>query len=227
MSAILHIETSTKNCSVSIGKSGEIIALKELYSEKFSHSEHLHDFIKEVLEEAQIEITSLDAVAVSKGPGSFTGLRIGVAAAKGICFALNLPLIAVNSLQILSEKYQSRNQAILFPMFDARRMEVYVMALNENKEILKPTFAEVLSAESFKEFPTNIQWIFMGEGAEKYRKVSDSPHIKYQSEIRYPSATEMVSLAWRAFQDNNFEDLAYFEPFYLKDFYTTANKIGE
>ena len=112
-------------------------------------------------------------------------------------------------------------------MFDARRMEVYVMALNENKEILKPTFAEVLSAESFKEFPTNIQWIFMGEGAEKYRKVSDSPHIKYQSEIRYPSAAEMVSLAWRAFQDNNFEDLAYFEPFYLKDFYTTAKKIGE
>ena len=142
--------------------------MKELYSEKFSHSEHLHDFIKEVLEEAQIEITSLEAVAVSKGPGSFTGLRIGVAAAKGICFAMNLPLIAVNSLQILSEKYQSRNKAILFPMFDARRMEVYVMALNENKEILKPTFAEVLSAESFNEFPTDVQWIFMGEGAEKF-----------------------------------------------------------
>ena len=112
-------------------------------------------------------------------------------------------------------------------MFDARRMEVYVMALNENKEILKPTFAEVLSAESFKEFPTNVQWVFMGEGAEKFKKVTDAPHIKYQSEIRYPSAAEMVSLAWKAFQDNNFEDLAYFEPFYLKDFYTTAKKIDE
>ena len=227
MSVILHLETATKNCSVAISKSGVIIALKERFSEQFSHGEKLHDFIQEVLKEAQMEVSSLDAVAVSKGPGSYTGLRIGVAAAKGICFAMDLPLIALNSLQILSEKYQSNNQAILFPMFDARRMEVYVMALNEKKEILKPTFAEVLCAESFNEFPTNIQWIFMGEGAEKYRKVSDSPHIKYQSEIRYPSAAEMVSLAWRAFQDNNFEDLAYFEPFYLKDFYTTAKKIGE
>ena len=134
---------------------------------------------------------------------------------------------AVNSLQILSEKYQDSNQSILFPMFDARRMEVYVMVLNEKKEILKPSFAEVLSAESFNEFPTDVQWIFMGEGAEKCKQVFDAPQIEYRSDIRYPSAAEMVSLAWKAFQDKNFEDVAYFEPFYLKDFYTTAKKIGE
>ena len=200
MSVILHIETATKNCSVAISQLGSLIALKELYSEQFSHSERLHEFIKEVLKEAQMEMSSLDAVAVSKGPGSYTGLRIGVAAAKGICFAMDLPMIAVNSLQILSEKYQDSNQAILFPMFDARRMEVYVMVLNEKKEILKPSFAEVLSAESFNEFPTDVQWIFMGEGAEKCKQVLDTPQIEYRSDIRYPSAAEMVSLAWKAFK---------------------------
>ncbi len=227
MSIILHIETATKNCSVALSKSGELLALKEHYSEQFSHSEQLHGFIREVFEETQMEMYSLDAVAVSKGPGSYTGLRIGVAAAKGICFALELPLISVNSLQILSEKYQNNNPALLFPMFDARRMEVYTMVLNENKEILKPPFAEVLSAESFNKFPTDVQWIFMGEGAEKCKQVFDAPQIEYRSDIRYPSAAEMVSLAWKAFQDKNFEDVAYFEPFYLKDFYTTAKKIGE
>ena len=173
-----------------------------------------------------MEMSALDAVAVSKGPGSYTGLRIGVAAAKGICFALDLPLIAVNSLQILSEKYQNNNQALLFPMFDARRMEVYTMVLNEKKEVIKPTFAEIVSEESFNEFSTDLQWVFMGEGAQKCKEVFDANHIEYLSEIQHPSAAEMVSLAWRAFQAKKFEDVAYFEPFYLKDFYTTANKIG-
>ena len=224
MSVILHIETATKNCSIAISRSGEMLALKEQYSEQFSHSEQLHGFIQEVLKEACIQKSVLDAVGVSKGPGSFTGLRIGVAAAKGICFALDLPLISVNSLQILSENYHDSNKALLFPMFDARRMEVYVMVLNEKKEIVKPTFAEVLNAESFNEFPTDIQWIFMGEGAEKCKKVLDASHIEYRSEIQFPSAAEMISLAWSAFQAKNFENLAYFEPFYLKDFYSKTKK---
>lgn len=226
MSVILHIETATRNCSVAISQLGTMLALKEHYSEQFSHSEQLHIFIQEALKEARLKMSALDAVAVSKGPGSYTGLRIGVAAAKGICFALDIPLIAVNSLQVLTEKYQDNNQALLFPMFDARRKEVYVMILNEKKEVVKPTFAEVLTTESFKEFPTNIQWVFMGEGAQKCKEVFDANHIEYLSEIQHPSAAEMVSLAWRAFQAKKFEDVAYFEPFYLKDFYTTANKIG-
>ena len=226
VSIILHIETATKNCSVAVSRSGTMLALKEQFSEQFSHSEQLHSFIQDVLKEAHMDMTALAAVAVSKGPGSYTGLRIGVAAAKGICFALDLPLIAVNSLQILTEKYQDNNQALLFPMFDARRKEVYVMILNEKKEVVKPTFAEVLTTESFKEFPTNVQWVFMGEGAQKCKEVFDANHIEYRSDIQHPSASEMVSLAWKAFQANKFEDVAYFEPFYLKDFYTTANKIG-
>ena len=223
---ILHIETATKNCSVALSKSGKRLALKEHYSENFSHSEQLHGFIEEVLEEAQMVMAALDAVAVSKGPGSFTGLRIGVAAAKGICFALDIPLIGINSLQILSEQYENPKEALLFPLFDARRMEVYAMVLNQKKQILKPTFAEVITPESFKEFSMDLPWIFMGEGAEKCRQIFNASHIVYRSDLKYPTAGAMISLAWQAFQSRDFEDVAYFEPFYLKDFYTTAKKIG-
>lgn len=225
MSIILHIETATKNCSVALSKSGVLLALKEFYSENFSHSEQLHGFIQDVLKEAGMEMSFLNAVAVSKGPGSYTGLRIGVAAAKGICFALDLPLIGVNSLQILSQKYTETKPALLFPMFDARRMEVYVMVLDHKKECVKPTFAEIISAESFNEFSKDIPWVFMGEGAEKCKEVFQGVPIEYRTDICYPSAKEMIPLAWGAFQSKNFEDVAYFEPFYLKDFYTTAKKI--
>jgi tRNA threonylcarbamoyladenosine biosynthesis protein TsaB len=227
VSIILQIETATKNCSVALSASGEMIALKEHYAQNFSHSEQLHGFIQEVMEEAQMKMSSLDAVAVSKGPGSYTGLRIGVAAAKGICFALDIPLIGVNSLQILAEKYNETREAFFFPMFDARRMEVYVMVLNEKREVVKSTFAEIISPDSFNELSKEVPWIFMGEGAEKCKTLLDAPHIQYHTEIQYPSAREMVALAWHAFQSNDYEDVAYFEPFYLKDFYTTAKKIGE
>lgn len=227
MSVILHIETATKNCSVALSKSGKRLALIEHYLENFSHSERLHGFIQEVLEEAELKMSALDAVAVSKGPGSFTGLRIGVAAAKGICFALDLPLIGINSLHILSEKYKGSKQAILFPMFDARRMEVYVMVLNQKKEILKPTFAEVITPESFNEFSSDIPWIFMGEGAEKCKQVFNAPHVEYRSDLKHPSASNMINLAWQAFQSQDFDDVAYFEPFYLKDFYTNVKKIKD
>ena len=159
MSYILHIETATKNCSVAIGKSGSLVALKELYAENFSHSEQLHVFIQKALQEANIEMEALDAVAVSKGPGSYTGLRIGVAAAKGICFALELPLIGINSLQILAEKYSALEKALLFPMFDARRMAVYVMVLDENKQLVKPTFNEVITANSFEACPRSFMYV--------------------------------------------------------------------
>ena len=118
--------------------SGKLLALNENYSENYSHSEQLHGFIQKVLKKADIKMSSIDAVAVSKGPGSFTGLRIGVAAAKGICFALDLPLIGINSLQVLAGKVNLIEDTLIFPMFDARRMEVYTMVLNEKKEVLKP-----------------------------------------------------------------------------------------
>ncbi|NBS19494.1 MAG: tRNA (adenosine(37)-N6)-threonylcarbamoyltransferase complex dimerization subunit type 1 TsaB [Flavobacteriia bacterium] len=225
MSIILHIETATKNCSVALSRSGEMIALEEHYAQNYSHSEQLHDFILKVLRQAQTKISELDAVAVSKGPGSYTGLRIGVAAAKGICFAQDLPLIAINSLQILAGQYGGE-PALLFPMFDARRMEVYVMVLDERGKVVQPAFAEVITANSFKVLARDKKWIFMGEGSEKCKAIFKGAHIQYRSDIQYPSAQHMIPLAWRAFQEQKFEDVAYFEPFYLKDFYTTAKKTG-
>ena len=227
MCTILLIETATKNCSVAISKSDQIIAIKENNSKQFSHSDQLHGFIQEVIEDTKMEMSLLDAVAVSKGPGSYTGLRIGVAAAKGICFGLEIPLIAVNSLQILCEKYHNNSQALLFPMFDARRMEVYAMVLNEKKEIVRPTFAQIVCEDSFNEFSSDLRWVFMGEGAKKCKKVLNAPHIEYRTDITYPSAAEMVPLASSAFKSENFEDVAYFEPFYLKDFFTTSKKKSD
>ena len=226
MSFILSIETTTKSCSVAVSNNGNLLCYKEQVSETYSHSEQLTVFIQLLLDEYHLKTNDLSAIAVSAGPGSYTGLRIGVAAAKGICFALDLPLIGINSLQILCEQYKDPKEALLFPQFDARRMEVYAMVLNQKKEIIKPTFSQVITAESFKEFSSDVPWIFMGEGAEKCKHVLNASHIEYRLDLKYPTARAMIGLAWQAFKSQDFEDVAYFEPFYLKDFYTTAKKIG-
>ena len=225
MSIILHIETATKNCSVALSDSGIPLALKENYSENYSHSEQLHGFIQRVLKKADMHVSCIEAVAVSKGPGSYTGLRIGVAAAKGICFALDLPLIGINSLQVLAGKANMIEETLLFPMFDARRMEVYTMVLDENKEVLKPTFAEIITENSFDTFPKDKKWIFMGEGAQKCKTVLNAPHIDYRDDLKFPSTMEMIPLAWESYKKKKFEDLAYFEPFYLKEFFNNTKKI--
>ena len=196
MSIILHIETATKNCSVALSHSGKLLALKENYSENYSHSEQLHVLIQKVLKKADMQASFIDAVAVSKGPGSYTGLRIGVAAAKGICFALDLPLIGINSLEVLAGKANLIEETLLFPMFDARRMEVYTMVLNEKKEVLKPTFAEIITENSFDSFPKDKKWIVMGEGAQKCKTLLNGPHIDYKDDLKFPSTKEMIPLAW-------------------------------
>ena len=224
MSIILHIETATKNCSVALSHSGKLLALKENYSENYSHSEQLHWLIQKVLKKADMHASFIDAVAVSKGPGSYTGLRIGVAAAKGICFALDLPLIGINSLEVLAGKANLIEETLLFPMFDARRMEVYTMVLNEKKEVLKPTFAEIITENSFDSFPKDKKWIFMGEGAKKCKTLLNAPHIDYRDDLKFPSTKEMIPLAWESYKVKKFEDVAYFEPFYLKEFFTNTKK---
>ena len=227
MSIILHIETATKNCSVALSHSGKLLALNENYSENYSHSEQLHGFIQKVLKKADIKMSSIDAVAVSKGPGSYTGLRIGVAAAKGICFALDLPLIGINSLQVLAGRVNLIEDTLIFPMFDARRMEVYTMVLNEKKEVLKPTFTEVITNNSFDSFSKDKKWIFIGEGAQKCKILLNAPQIYYWDDLKFPSTKEMIPLAWEAFEEKKFEDVAYFEPFYLKEFFTNDKKIQD
>ncbi len=218
MSILLNIETSSKNCSVSISKNGKLESFVEKCSDNYTHSENLHNFISETLKKAKLKPDALDAIAVGKGPGSYTGLRIGISAAKGLCFALNIPLISINSLQILSEKYEANSDEIIFPMFDARRSEVYTMVMNSNKEIIRKTSSEIIKEDVFDEFSKEKKWILFGEGSIKCKEILKGKHIKFIDEIIYPSACEMSLISYEYFKKKKFENIAYFEPYYLKEF---------
>lgn len=214
---ILNIETSTKNCSVSLSQEGQIIALSEDFSQGFIHSEMLHQFIADLLKKNNVSFSELSAIAIDKGPGSYTGLRIGTSTAKGLCYALDIPLIAIESLEILAHAVQ-KLQGVIIPMIDARRMEVYTTIFDCNYKKIKPTEAVVLSEASFVEYTEKVY--FVGDGAEKFQSVSQLKNAEFLYEIKYPSATQMGELAYQKFVQSDFEDLAYFEPFYLKEFYT-------
>jgi len=214
---ILNIETATKNCSVSVSDGAEILAFKELNEGKFSHAEKLHSFILEVLELAKLEMKDLDAVAVSKGPGSYTGLRIGVSTAKGLCYALNIPLISIATLKSLAMQIPANTFDFMVPLLDARRMEVYSAVFDRHHIQVRETEAEIIGEESFKELLEKGKVCFLGDGAEKC-----VDFIKHKNALflagKYPSSHEMAILADHKYKDKAFEDLAYFEPFYLKDF---------
>lgn len=222
MATILNIETATKNCSVSLAKNGKIVAIQELNDGNYSHAEKLHPFIQQVVNEAGISFNDIDAVAVSKGPGSYTGLRIGVSAAKGLCFAFDKPLISIETLYSLAHKV-SITQGTIVPMLDARRMEVYAAVYNSNFEQVRAIQAEIIDENSFKEYLSNETVYFLGDGAPKCKEV-----IKHANAVfidgEYPSAKEMAQLSYDKYKKNDIEDVAYFEPFYLKDFVVTPEK---
>lgn len=215
MALILCLETSTTQCSVGLAKDGQLIALKEENSKQYMHSEWLHVFIETVLEEAGTEVGELDAIAVGKGPGSYTGLRIGVSAAKGLCFAQNLKLIALPTLDILARQIEA--PGVLIPLLDARRMEVYSKVLNSHFQELRATDAEVIDEHSFESFRGAEVVHLIGPGAEKCREILGEEGISYHIEA-LPSARQMAAMADEKFDLNEAEDLAYFEPYYLKDF---------
>ena len=224
MNYILHIDTTTKKCSVALAQDGELMIQKELLSEEFSHSEQLHPFIEEVLKESGLKSSSLSAIAISKGPGSYTGLRIGVSAAKGLCFALDLPLIALNTLEIMVQPYEVSPYSFIIPMLDARRMEVYTAIFDETKKWIQETTAEVLTENTFTSIVNEQSCLIIGDGAIKFKTLHPKINASYTNEIHYPVAKDMITLAWKKFNAKEFEDLAYFEPFYLKDFQTTPPK---
>lgn len=224
MAYILHIETSTKQCSVALAYKGKLLTSRVLNSESFSHNEKLHLFISEILEEANLKPKQLDAISVSKGPGSFTGLRIGVAAAKGFCFALDIPLIALNSLEILVQSVTQAEVELIIPMMDARRMEVYTAIFDGNKNWINQTSALVLSQNSFKEIVKDKTVLFLGNGINKFQELIPEINLIHSFENNYPNAIDMVELTWEKYISEDFESLAYFEPFYLKDFQTTTPK---
>jgi len=219
---ILNIETATKNCSVSLSRNGELIAIKELNNGNYSHAEVLHSFVNEVVSESGISLSDLSAVAVSKGPGSYTGLRIGVSAAKGLCFALDIPLISINTLASLAHGLTIKSGKIV-SMLDARRMEVYSAVFEKDFIQVRETKAEIIDGDSFLEYLDKGAVYFVGDGAEKCKDVITHDNAVFAEE-QFPSAQEMCSLAYDKYKKNDIEDVAYFEPFYLKDFIVIPEK---
>lgn len=215
MTYILNIETATKNCSVSLAKDGETIICKEIAEQGYSHAEKLHVFIAEIIKEAGVLMSDLKAIAVSHGPGSYTGLRIGVSTAKGLCYALEIPLIAIDTLTSLTNQVKY-NDGLIVPMIDARRMEVYSAIFNSNKEMIREVHAEILTEESFANQAEIIY--FIGDSNEKAKSVLTKTNFIFLDEIVFPSANEMSAISYQKFQNNDFVDVAYFEPYYLKDF---------
>jgi tRNA threonylcarbamoyladenosine biosynthesis protein TsaB len=231
MALILNIETSTDSCSVAISKGGNsIAALKS--NEQRSHASVLTVLIEELLHKNNISVTNLDAVCVSKGPGSYTGLRIGVSAAKGICYGILKPLIAINTLECmmnglsldLSNTFASLPENSIFcPMLDARRLEVYLAMFQKNGTPYSETSAVIIQEDSFMEDLKGHKIVFFGNGAEKCKPLITSPNAVFFDNFTL-NASHMANLSEELFQKRCFEDLAYFEPFYLKDFVATIPK---
>ena len=217
---ILNIETATRNCSVSISVNGNTIACKEIADIGFSHAEKLHVFIETILQENNITFSQLSAIAVSQGPGSYTGLRIGVSTAKGLCYALDIPLIAIDTLALLAMKIKSEN-GIIIPMIDARRMECYTAFFDSNHSKIRETKADIIDENSFQEIKETIHLV--GDGAEKCKPILTDSKFVYYDDIFFPSSNEMSIVAFEKYEANHFEDVAYFEPFYLKDFMVTKS----
>lgn len=228
---ILHIETATDICSVALSEGELLLAVEESGPER-SHATLLNPFIRKVLEAGKKEFSELDAVAVSKGPGSYTGLRIGVSTAKGIAYALEIPLLSTGTLETMAYgalQHPSLQEPLarygtdllLCPMLDARRMEVYSCFLTTALQIHRPVAADVITPESYGELLDRFHICFFGNGSDKCRQVLDHPHAHFFGDI-YPSAQQMILPALKRYRQQQFEDVAYFEPFYLKDFIATT-----
>lgn len=231
MALILNIETSTEVCSVALSENGKLLCKKES-SEGLNHSELLTVFIEELFAENQLQLKSINAVAVSKGPGSYTGLRIGVSVAKGLCYALNIPLVSINSLDVMGifaaqnvKNYTTLpvGDLLFCPMIDARRMEVYTALYNSKGEQLEPISAEIIDKNFLSGYLQNHKILFFGNGAEKCKEQITHPNALFIGPEK-TSAQFMGNIAEDKYNKNEFEDVAYFEPFYLKNFVATIPK---
>ena len=222
MKYILNLETATTNCSVSLSRDGKTIVLKEDNDKSYSHAERLHVYIDDVLKEAKINSSDLDAISVSKGPGSYTGLRIGVSAAKGLCFALDKPLISIPTLSALAHQVKIKD-GVIVSMLDARRMEVYSAIYDSNYKEIRETQAQILDDTSFSDYLGKGKVYFIGNGVEKTKSLIKHPNAIF-IEDKLPSANEMSLLAYAKYKKNDIEDVAYFEPYYLKDFIALKSK---
>lgn len=217
---ILLLETATNVCSVVLQRDGKIVAQRR-NTEPMAHSTRLAVYIQEVMEEAGIAMTELSAVCVSSGPGSYTGLRIGVSAAKGLCYALEIPLLSVPTLLSMAAQYYQQHpdyKGLVCPMIDARRMECYTAIVNPQLEIVKETSADIIEEHIYDSWLATQEMVFIGDGAAKTQPILGiHPNAKYDDQFEF-SAEGMVRLSQQQLQAGRVEDVAYFEPFYLKDF---------
>jgi tRNA threonylcarbamoyladenosine biosynthesis protein TsaB len=230
MALILNIETATEVCSVAIATENGLVDYME-NTEGRSHAALLTQFVEKILTKNNIVPNQLDAVAISSGPGSYTGLRIGVSAAKGFCFGADKPLISVSTLQIMffsflegfNPEQASLENAWFCPMIDARRLEVYTAFFNRQGEFQSEITAEIIDENSFNDILSVRKIVFFGNGSDKCASIIKHPNAVFCSGV-YPSAKNMVQLSEQKFKNKNFEDVAYFEPYYLKDFVATTPK---
>lgn len=230
MACFLQIETSTKACSLAISVCGNVVFGRENFF-GISHASDLGVYALEAVEYVKKNRLKIDALAVSAGPGSYTGLRIGVSLAKGLCYGLELPLIAIPSLRIILQPvFESRKDiadSLYFcPMIDARRMEVYAAVYDKNGTLVRDVNADIVNENTYEEFLSQGKVLFFGDGSGKCKPIIQSPNAVFIDEI-YPVATNMTSLTEEAFAKKDFVDIAYFEPFYLKEFQATVarNKV--
>ncbi len=228
MAQILCIDTSTPVCSVGLSRSGKTIAVCENHIDR-SHASMLHVLVEQCLKEAQIEMKSLQAIAVSRGPGSYTGLRIGVSAAKGLSYALNIPLISVDTTEIMARMailkpdYSIADNHLICPMIEARRDEVFAALYYADLSVFAPVSAIILNDDTFKELCATHRLFICGNGSEKAKQLLAGNNMVFIPDV-YPSAGQMSEKAFDKFCNSMFEDTAYFEPYYLKDFVATTPK---
>ncbi len=229
MALLLLLETSSEVCSVALARDEKLLSIRES-REKKSHAAWLTVFIEEILKEQNISAADLDAVVVSKGPGSYTGLRIGVSTAKGLCYATDKPLIAINTLDALASGVkkerldQSTDDFLLCPLIDARRMEVYAAVFDKNLEKIQDVKAQVIDGDSYQEYIQKDQPFYIfGDGAAKVAEVLQCKNVNYLPGV-VPSARYLIEPAIQKYRQKAFEDVAYFEPYYLKDFIATIPK---
>ena len=223
---ILHLETSSKNCSVAISDGEELLCLCEEVSENYKQSESLHTYVEWALEGAKLTLKDIEAVSLGKGPGSYTGLRIGASSAKGFCYGLQIPLIATNSLETMIEPFLNKDYDFIIPLIDARRMEVYSVVFDGNSgQMITETEAKILDEQSYQEYQDK-KILFVGDGAKKAKEILQLPNADFNESV-YPSAKYLIKKSVEKYNRKEFEDVAYFEPFYLKDFQGVKKKKSE
>ncbi|MDA9344812.1 tRNA (adenosine(37)-N6)-threonylcarbamoyltransferase complex dimerization subunit type 1 TsaB [Flavobacteriales bacterium] len=221
---ILNIETSTKNCSVALFRGDFLLSEKSLLSDKYSHSETLTLFIEEVMSDVKLKLSDLSAIAVSKGPGSYTGLRIGVSTAKGLSYSLSIPLISVPTLKSMaySRSQINSNFDLYCPMIDARRMEVFSAFYNVENNVIRNVQADIIDENSYLNY-SQKSILFFGDGSAKCKEIIKLKYASFIDDI-YGCARDMGIISFKKYLSNDFEDVAYFEPFYLKDFVAGKKK---